>query len=73
MLKTYAYASKEDLIKQKRALNLSTLKCISDMLFKYQKYLSATATSIEESKKLIEAGHEYVTDLNVVKLFRKRK
>jgi hypothetical protein len=41
--------------------------------FKNEEYLSATATSIEESKRLIESGFEYVTELDGVKLFRKRK
>lgn len=32
-----------------------------------------TAKDINEATKLIEAGFEYVTDLDGVKLFRKRK
>ena len=32
-----------------------------------------TATAIEDAKKLVEAGFEYVTEINRVKLFRKRK
>jgi integrase len=36
-------------------------------------YNSATAKNIGEAKKLIEAGFEYVTEMDGVKLFRKRK
>jgi len=34
---------------------------------------SATAKSVEEATKLIEAGFEYVCDHNNIMLFRKRK
>ena len=37
------------------------------------KYYSATAKTVEEAQKLIEQGFEYVTDINGIKLFRKRK
>jgi hypothetical protein len=36
-------------------------------------YNSAVANSVEEAKKLIEAGFEYVCSHNVTMLFRKRK
>jgi integrase len=36
-------------------------------------YYSATANTIDEVKKLIEEGFEYVTEIDNVKLFRKRK
>lgn len=41
--------------------------------FENDEYYSATATTVEEAKKLIESGFEYVTDIENVKLFRKRK
>lgn len=41
--------------------------------FEADSYHSAVAKTIDEAKKLIEAGFEYVTDLNDVKLFRKPK
>jgi predicted RNase H-like HicB family nuclease len=41
--------------------------------FKTEEYCSATAKTIEEAQRLIEAGYEYVTELDGVKLFRKRK
>jgi integrase/recombinase XerD len=36
-------------------------------------YFSKVAQTIEEAKKLIEQGFEYVTEMDGVKLFRKRK
>ena len=74
------------LLKQERLLNAvsssmqvshksinNTLVYMQMVQFKNEEYLSATATSIEESKRLIESGFEYVTELDGVKLFRKRK
>ncbi|MGD0028851.1 MAG: hypothetical protein ABSC91_07915 [Candidatus Bathyarchaeia archaeon] len=36
-------------------------------------FYSATAKTIDEAKKLIESGFEYVTEIDGVKLFRRRK
>jgi integrase len=36
-------------------------------------YNSATAKTVEEARKLIEAGFEYVCEMDGVKLFRKRR
>jgi hypothetical protein len=36
-------------------------------------YVCKTAKTIEEAAQLIEAGFEYVTEINNIKLFRKRK
>ncbi|MCJ7423457.1 tyrosine-type recombinase/integrase [Candidatus Bathyarchaeota archaeon] len=36
-------------------------------------YHSATAKNVEEAKQLIETGFEYVTEMEDIKLFRKRK
>jgi integrase len=41
--------------------------------FENDEYHSATAKNIEEAKQLIESGFEYVTDMEGIKLFRKRK
>jgi integrase len=38
-----------------------------------QEYHTATARTVEEAAKLIEQGFDYVTDVDGVKLFRKRK
>ncbi|MEM3578084.1 MAG: hypothetical protein QXX51_06505 [Candidatus Bathyarchaeia archaeon] len=36
-------------------------------------FICKAATTIEEAEQLIEAGFEYVCDIEGVKLFRKRK
>jgi len=36
-------------------------------------YASAVAGNIDEARSLVEAGFEYVTDVDGVKLFRKRE
>jgi hypothetical protein len=36
-------------------------------------YSSATAKTLEEAQKLIEAGFDYVTEIEGIKLFIKRK
>ena len=41
--------------------------------FEADEYHSAVAKTIEEACELIEAGFEYVCDMDDVKLFRKRK
>lgn len=38
-----------------------------------EEYVSKVATTVEETQKLVEAGFEYVCDLDDVKIFRKRK
>ncbi len=38
-----------------------------------EEYYSATANTVSEAAKLIEQGFDYVTDVDGVKLFRKRK
>ena len=43
------------------------------MRFKNEEYVSATASMIEDAKKSVEAGFEYVTEIDGVKLFRKQK
>jgi integrase len=41
--------------------------------FENDEFHSAVAKTIEEARKLIESGFEYVTELDGIKLFRKRK
>ena len=41
--------------------------------FEGDEFTCRTAKTIEEAKGLIEAGFDYVTDMNGYKLFRKRK
>ena len=41
--------------------------------FENDDYYSATAKTVEEAQKLVEAGLEYVCNFEEIKLFRKRK
>jgi hypothetical protein len=41
--------------------------------FKNEEYISAKASTIEDAQKSIEAAFEYVTEIDDMKLFRKRK
>jgi hypothetical protein len=41
--------------------------------FESDEYCSAVANNVDEAKKLIEAGFEYVCSHNETMLFRKRK
>jgi len=38
-----------------------------------EKYVSKVAKTVKEACQLIEAGFEYVCDINETKIFRKRK
>jgi hypothetical protein len=38
-----------------------------------EQYISRTSKTIEEDAKLIEAGFQYVTERDGLKLYRKRK
>jgi hypothetical protein len=41
--------------------------------FKEDEYHSAIAKNVEEARKLVESGFEYVTTFDSIMLFRKRK
>lgn len=43
------------------------------MRFSDEEFVSAVAKTIEEARRLVEAAFEYVTALEDVRLFRKRK
>jgi len=51
----------EKLVLYKQSINLDA------------EFHSATARTVEEVRKLIEEGFDHVTDLDGIKLFRKRK
>lgn len=51
----------------------STLRYTHYANFENDDYHVATTKTVEEAKKLIESGFEYVTDMEETKLFRKRK
>ena len=41
--------------------------------FEYDDFICKAAENVKEAKELIEAGYEYVTEMDHLKLFRKRK
>jgi hypothetical protein len=51
----------------------NTLVYTQMVQFKKEEFASATANTIEDAQKLVESGFEYVTEIDGVKLFRKRK
>jgi len=74
---TMEYAKTKDILHVMQLLGHrkieSTLTYTQLINFETDEYHSATAKTIEEAQKLIEAGFEYVCDFNDIKLFRKRK
>lgn len=74
---TAEYQKTKDILHVMRMLGhksiQNTLVYTQMVEFKNEEYISATATTIEDAKKLVEAGFEYVTDIDSMKLFRKRK
>jgi integrase/recombinase XerD len=74
---TMEYHRTKDLLHVKRLLGhkdlRTTLRYTQLIEIEGDEYHSATATTVEEAKKLIEQGFEYVTEIDGVKLFRKRK
>lgn len=51
----------------------TTLKYVQLIGFPSEEYHCKTAKTIQEASSLIESGFDYVTDMNGIKLFRKRK
>jgi predicted RNase H-like HicB family nuclease len=41
--------------------------------FSDEEYVSAVASTIDEARRLVEAGFEYVTEIDEIKIFKKRK
>jgi integrase len=74
---TMEYQRTKDILHVMRMLGhksiQNTLVYTQMVQFKKEEYASATATTIEDAQKLVEAGFEYVTEIEGVKLFRKRK
>jgi hypothetical protein len=52
---------------------VSTDYYVQLVAFESEDYTSASARTIQEAQKLVEAGFEYVCDFDGDKLFRKRK
>ena len=51
----------------------STMKYIGLLNFKDDEYEVTTATTVDEAKKILSAGFEYVTEKQGIMLFRKPK
>jgi len=71
------YHRTKDLLYVKKLLGhkdlRTTLRYTQLLEFADEEFHSATAQTVEEARKLIETGFEYVTEFEWVKLFRKRK
>ncbi|MBS7616931.1 tyrosine-type recombinase/integrase [Candidatus Bathyarchaeota archaeon] len=74
---TMEYAKTKDILHVMKTLghrNLQTTLIYTQLTsFESNEYHSATARTVEEAKQLIEAGFEYVCEIDKVQLFRKRK
>ena len=74
---TTEYAKTKDILHVMKILGhrniQNTLLYTQLITFKNDECHSATAKTVEDAQKLVEAGFEYVCDFGEVKLFRKRK
>ncbi len=74
---TTEYAKTKDILHVMKILGhrniQNTLLYTQLITFKNDEFHSATAKTVEDAQKLVEAGFEYVCDFGEVKLFRKRK
>lgn len=74
---TMTYHRTKDIIYTQRKLghrNLkNTMRYVQLINFEEEEFTSAVARTLQEACQLIEAGFEYVTEIDDAKLFRKRK
>jgi integrase len=74
---TTEYARTKDILYVMRLLGhkniQNTLMYTHLISFESDEYHSATASTVDQAKQLIEAGFEYVCDMQDIKLFKKRK
>ena len=74
---TMTYHKTRDILYTQKMLghrNLrSTLRYVQLIGFEEDDYTSAVARTLKETRQLIEAGFEYVTEMDGAKVFRKRK
>jgi integrase/predicted RNA-binding Zn-ribbon protein involved in translation (DUF1610 family) len=74
---TMEYAKTKDILHVMKVLGhrslQNTLLYTQLINFETNEYHSATAKTVEEARQLIEAGFEYVCEIDNVQLFRKRK
>lgn len=71
------YAKTKDLLLVKETLGhrsiSSTMKYTHLMPFRDDEYVCKVARTLDEAKSLIEEGFDFVTEIDDVKIFRKRK
>ena len=71
------YHKTKDIIYTQRKLghrNLkNTMRYVQLMDFEDEEFTSAVAGTLQEACQLVEAGFEYVTEMDGVKIFRRRK
>jgi len=60
----------KSLLTTQRYIELYTEIC-GDL--KPEQYVCETASTVKEAKQLVEAGYEYVSDMDGVQLYRKAK
>jgi integrase len=74
---TMLYQKTKDIVHVQRKMGhrniKNTLIYIDLVDFKDEEYISKVAKTVKEACQLIEAGFEYVTEIDGAKLFRKRK
>ena len=74
---TMTYHRTKDILYVKQQMGhkkLETVMLYAQLVdFEDDEFYSATAKTIDEAKALIEQGFEYVTEIDGIKLFRKRK
>ncbi len=74
---TMMYHRTRDILYTQRMLGhrclRSTLRYVQLIGFGDDDYTSAVARTVEDVRKLVEAGFEYVTELDGAKIFKKRK
>jgi integrase len=74
---TMEYHKTKDILHVMRLLGhkniKNTLIYTQLVTFEDDEYICKTAESVKEAKELIEAGYQYVCDMESLKLFRKRK
>lgn len=71
------YAKTKDILHVMQVLGhrniKNTLRYTQLVNFKEDEFICKTAKTVQEASQLIEAGFEYVCEVDDVKLFRKRK
>jgi len=74
---TMTYHRTKDIIYTQRKLghrNLkNTMRYVQLIDFEHEEFTSAVAGTLQEARQLVEAGFEYVTEMDGARLFRKRK